>query len=523
MAFSSILFTDPDEAAAAAARGEPGCFADLNLDQLVGRLTAGREEFDLAPLFHARLRSVDAVAFRQEVFRDLEDPAVADGVDAFARRMRETRRHLAQAGRLRHRHQRDSWLLTAVDAYHAAVSGLVNTLDDARLGSRALRRFRDALTGYAESGAFTGLVAESGGLRERLAAVRYCMTITAGRVKVARYDGEEDYGSEVLAAFERFRQGESGDHRGDFRDRVELDRVEEAVLDRVALLFPDVFAELDGYGERHRDFLDETVATFDREAQFYVAYRRLVDRLGAAGLAFCHPAVDDRSKQVMGRGVFDLALAARLVEENAAVVPNDFRLDGAERVLVVSGPNQGGKTTFARAFGQLHHLAALGCPVPGREARLLLCDEVFTHFERGEDPGDLKGKLRDDLVRIHDILGRATASSVVVMNEVFTSTTLRDAAFIGTRVLRRIIDLDLLCVCVTFVDELASLGEATVSMVSTVVPGEPAKRTFRVVRKPADGLSYAQTLADRYGLGYERLAGRIADRSGAPRAGRETS
>ncbi|HVZ32029.1 MAG TPA: hypothetical protein VG963_06370, partial [Polyangiaceae bacterium] len=128
-----------------------------------------------------------------------------------------------------------------------------------------------------------------------------------------------------------------------------------------------------------------------------------------------------------------------------------------------------------------------------------------------EHVADLRGKLEDDLLRIRDILDRATPASLLIINELFSSTSHDDALYLGREILERIFAQDLICVYVTFLDELAAPHHRTVSLVAGVDARDPSRRTFRVERRSADGLAHALALAEKHRVSYRALKERIPE------------
>jgi DNA mismatch repair protein MutS len=507
--FRSILFSSLDDEGQLEEQEGPDFFPDLNLDQIVDTVTAVREEYHLKPFFYRPLERVEAVRYRQAVFQDFEDPKLLRIVRSFAEEMRNMRAHLARSEKHYYKLQKQASFLDAVETYWKATVTLAQELACAKPDSRGFQGLSDFLAGYCASEEFTVLRRETEKIRANLQGVRYSLHIHGARVTVDRNDRDGDYSQEVLEAFQKFRQADPRSHRLKMPLSIEMNHIEAQILDLVAKLHSGIFAHLDEYCTRYQSYFHEVIARFDREVQFYIAYLEQMDQVRKAGLAFCYPTVTNPSKEIQALETYDLALANQLIRAHKDVVTNGFYLKEPERIFVVSGPNQGGKTTFARTFGQIHYLAALGCPVPGASAKVFLFDRIFTHFEKEENIQNLRGKLEDELIRINEILEMATANSILIMNESFLSTTMNDALFLSREVMKRIAALNLLCVTVTFLDELASLSGMTVSMVSMVNPSDPQQRTFKVIRKPADGLAYAAAIAEKYHLTYDAVKMRV--------------
>lgn len=511
--FYSILFPTREQHEKPRQTGAPACFKDLNLDQLFDPIFKTKKEFELETFFFTSLHEPEVIAYRQDVMRELEDNELRALFSNFSKTvydigqcMDTIRSSLTSEDHRRSNYLAQGLMLDYADRYCLTVSTFLNEISKLTFLSDGLCDFVEYLSAYCQSEGYTGLYDHVKRLRDGFSTVEYCMLIKIGTIRVRKYEGQADHSKQILASFEKFRQGDAKDYRHKLPEEPYAAHVEAAVLGMVAELYKDIFADLNGFCSEYFHFDDETILCFSREIQFYLSWLDLAAPLQQAGLPFCYPILCSTAECLYDLDGFDLALARM---EYGKTVVNDFELSAPERIIVVTGPNQGGKTTFARVFGQVHYLASLGLCVPGRKAAVYLFDNIFTHFGREEDLSTLNGKLQDDLVRLRALLDRATNRSIIIVNEIFASTTLSDALSLGEHMMDTFATLGAPTVLVTFLDELASHGPETVSMMSTIREDDPTKRTFKIIRKPPDGLAYAIHIASKHGLTYELLCERL--------------
>lgn len=523
--FYSVLFPIKEQHDRPRRQSEPEYFQDLHLNRIFDSILMREEafgkkvqmDFGLKDVFYTPLQDPEVISYRQEVLRELEDDSLRTMFTAFANEiyavsetLKEIRTLIATMEKEYDNYLTRGRFLHCVERYCNTISTFSSEIAKRSFRSAGLRRFAEYLEQYAASEEFNKMQNHYRRLRSKLSSVEFCVLIQNDTIRIRRYEGQADHARELLSLLARFTREESEKYSVRHIEEMPDIRMEAIILDMVAELYKDIFADFKKFCLQYKNFGDETIFRFCREIQFYLLWLNYIMPLRRRGLSFCYPKLCKSAEHLYCIDGFDLALAQRNINKPDIVVTNDFEMKSPEHIFVITGANQGGKTTFARAFGQLHYLAALGLCVPGRRAALYLCDNILTHFEREEELSELSGKLQDDLLRLHRLLGLATRQSIIIINEIFSSTTLRDALSLGKRMMEDLVELGAPAIVVTFLDDLARHGPETVSMMSIVKEDGSAERTFRIMRKPPDGLAYAIQLLKKHGLSYEQLSGRLA-------------
>ena len=257
MTFHSILFDKADVQKETAQ--QPDCFADLNLDQVIDSMTARKQEYNLKPFYYTPLRNSESIYYRHEVMRDLEDKTLMAYVKAFAEKMIIVRRYLGMVENLEYQYHKEGWLLEAVLLYCHAVTRLVGDLRETNLKSRGFLRLREYVVNYAQSQAFLSLQAEAQKVKDRLANVRYSVIVEYGKFSVRKYEEETDYSVEVEKTFEKFKQGAVKNYLLDLDKGSGMNHIQAKIFEFVALLYPEEFAALTRFCQRHSNFVDDTL------------------------------------------------------------------------------------------------------------------------------------------------------------------------------------------------------------------------------------------------------------------------
>ena len=189
-----------------------------------------------------------------------------------------------------------------------------------------------------------------------------------------------------------------------------------------------------------------------QELGFYVGCLNLHRRLEEKGEPTCFPVAIDQGKRSLAfRGLYDPCLSLSMQDR---VVGNDIAV-GKKSLVLITGANRGGKSTFLRSIGLAQLMMQCGMFVPAMDYRSDIATRLFTHYKREEDSTMEKGKLDEELGRMAEIANELEPDSVVLLNEPFASTNESEGAQIGEQIIDALLDADVKIVIVTHLYELA--------------------------------------------------------------------
>jgi hypothetical protein len=188
------------------------------------------------------------------------------------------------------------------------------------------------------------------------------------------------------------------------------------------------------------------------ELAFYLGCLNLHERLAAKGEPTCFPeplAADAVS--LVARGIYDVSLTLHLEQPT---VGNDVDADG-KALVVITGANQGGKSTLLRALGLAQLMLQAGMFVGASSFRASVCTGLFTHYKREEDETMAGGKLEEELRRMRELARGLRPHCLLLCNESFASTNEREGSEIAGQIVRALLERRLKVFYVTHLYELA--------------------------------------------------------------------
>ncbi|MGB8347172.1 MAG: hypothetical protein WCD86_19955, partial [Ktedonobacteraceae bacterium] len=233
------------------------------------------------------------------------------------------------------------------------------------------------------------------------------------------------------------------------------------------------------------------------ELAFYVGCLNVHEQLAQTGepLSFPLPVASGERRHSF-EGLYDICLAFTMKQR---IVGNAVHADGKD-LVIITGANQGGKSTFLRSIGLAQLMMQCGMFVPAESFCANVCDGLFTHYKRKEDATMKSGKLDEELSRMSAIVDKLTSNSLVLFNESFAATNEREGSEIARQIISALVEKRVKVFFVTHLYEFAhsfsdkKMGNAMFLRADRQSDG---RRTFKIIEGEPLQTSYGEDVYHR--------------------------
>lgn len=501
------------------------CLQDLNLDQVIRDLQAKRKGYNIAELYQRYPKNYETIFWRQEILEDLKRDGLFQGLDRFSSYMSEARKYMSYSSQSDYPLQKKKWFFDGMCRYAIAWNYLYEALQEHIPKSRGLKLLYDYMTTKEKNMQFQEWKEETFDLQKQFDKMYYSLTVVRDRFSVKLDIPLEDYSDKMRIIFpdkcrprNEFCEKETENrlqnliHSGleivSPFEGIQLSYMEHEIIEVFYKCYPQTFQQLEDYQETWKAGIDEVMIRLEDEIQYYLSFIEYEKEMQSYGFVLTKPSIMKDGPFVLER-VYDLALAGKNTETPEKIISNVATYREGEKFFVLTGPNQGGKTTYARSLGQAVYLAMMGLDVPASNGKLPYFSGVLTHFSVEESMETGQGKLMEELTRLVPMMEHQNARQFVIINELFTTAATYDAYIMGRKVIDHFIHCDCTGIYVTHIQELAEEKNGVASLMATVDDKDYHKRTYRILRKAAEGIGYAGDIVEKYNLTYEQLKNRM--------------
>jgi len=173
------------------------------------------------------------------------------------------------------------------------------------------------------------------------------------------------------------------------------------------------------------------------ELAFYIGCLNLHGELVKKGEPFTFPVPAASSERRHPfSGLYDICLSLSVDQR---VVGNDVNADDKD-LVIITGANQGGKSTFLRSIGLAQVMMQCGMFVPAESFSCNVCEGLFTHYKREEDATMKSGKFDEELSRMSDVVDSIGPDSMLLFNESFAATNEREGSEIARQIVSALLE-----------------------------------------------------------------------------------